>query len=50
VSEPFQLSDRPLPAPSGVKTAVHEDKTHQKPETMTALQSAAVWRTVAAFW
>ena len=48
VSQPFQLVDRPFPAPRGVKTAVHEDKTHQRPETMTPLQSAAACRSLAA--
>ncbi len=28
VAERFQLRDGPLPAPRGVKTAVHENKTH----------------------
>ena len=48
VSQLFQLVDRPFPAPRGVKTSVHEDKTHQRPETMTPLQSAAACRSFAA--
>jgi hypothetical protein len=43
MAQPFERGDRPLPAPCGVKTTVHEDKTHQRPETMTPLQSAADW-------